>query len=121
MVTTCAHGFDAHDCLICATLDSRAPAGRRRPAAPVVTAEVVGRPRRIGLRVGAGLALAGGAVAVVAVTVFLVAGIVFTILRLAELAVVAAAVGWAAYRVGYHRGRRSATPRGRDHAGRRID
>ncbi|MGI8850391.1 MAG: hypothetical protein ACR2KC_01870 [Acidimicrobiales bacterium] len=45
-------------------------------------------------------------VLVVALGAWLLAGVAFTILRIFELAIVAAGAGWVGYRIGWYRGRR---------------
>lgn len=93
MAITCPHGLPASECLIC----PRLPDASKAVAVPA--------PRRgsVGLHVAGVVA----AVAVLGVVVWFVYGVVFGILHILELVLVAAAAGWAGYRVGHFRGRRS--------------
>ncbi|MGI8753069.1 MAG: hypothetical protein ACR2MN_12295 [Acidimicrobiales bacterium] len=128
----CPHGFAPDDCLICATLRSspaqrsgNGPAvavadrgdregGRRRswthhdPDRPAEAVTVVepGRPprRRAGRPLAAALLVIVALIAVVA-GFWLVAGVVFALLRIIEVVAVAVAAGWIGYRVGHWRGR----------------
>lgn len=89
---TCPHGLPAGECLICRTLPS--PAG----AAPAEHHH----SHSLALR-ASGVIVALAAVALVA---WIVVGLVFAALRIIELALVAAAAGWAGYRLGHYRGSR---------------
>jgi hypothetical protein len=95
VASTCPHGLPPSECLICPTLPELAGA---RPAPPAE------RPGR-----GAGLHLAGvvGAIVVIGLVAWLVAGIVFALLHVLELAAVGVAAGWAGYRLGFFRGSRT--------------
>jgi len=102
--TTCPHGLDARTCLICSTL-GLAPdrptiaAGR----AEVITTAPTGRRRpRVGV-VG-GLVLLLGAM----IAVWLVLGLLWSLLRGAELVLVGALCGYVGYRVGVLVGRHRA-------------
>ncbi|MDQ2724236.1 MAG: hypothetical protein M3Y36_01880 [Actinomycetota bacterium] len=128
----CPHGFAPDDCLICATLRSspaqgagngpalavadrdRGEGGRRRPwanhdpdrGADTVTVVEPGRaPRRpAGRPLTMALLVIVALIAVVA-GFWLVAGVVFALLRIIEVVAVAVAAGWIGYRVGHWRGR----------------
>ncbi len=109
--TTCPHGLDARSCLICSTLglsperatapNSRLEAGR----AEVLT----GRPRPAGRR---GVGLLGGLVIVglVLLVLWVLIGLVWSLLRGAELILAGALCGYVGYRIGVVVGRHS--PRG---------
>jgi hypothetical protein len=96
--TTCPHGLDRSTCLICSTLGlSGLPTGR-----PEV---IVSRPperRRVGLLGGAVIALA------VLVGIWLAIGLVWSLVRGAELIIVGALCGYIGYRVGRFVGRHQA-------------
>ena len=94
MAAICPHGLPASDCLICPTLPQVAAPGR-----PAATGS--GRPR-FALH-AAGVA---GAIAVIGVAAWVVAGVVFALLHVLELVAVAAVAGWVGYRVGRFRGSR---------------
>jgi hypothetical protein len=103
--TTCPHGLDSGTCLICSTL------GLAPDRAPVPTgrAEVIatgGRPPRRRPRVG----LVGGLVLVVAalVAVWLLIGLLWSLVRGAEIVLVGALCGYVGYRVGVLVGRHQA-------------
>lgn len=127
----CSHGFAPDDCLICATLASSAkkglgngPAvavedrdrgesgrrswphrdpGRRGEAVSVV--EPGPPPRHRERRPLATALLVVVALIAVVAGVWLVAGVVFALLRIIEVVAVAVAAGWIGYRVGHWRGR----------------
>ncbi|MDQ2726718.1 MAG: hypothetical protein M3Y91_02380 [Actinomycetota bacterium] len=126
----CPHGFAPDDCLICATLASsraqhsgnspavavadRGEGSRRRPwthgdpdrgARTVAVVEPGREPRwRAGRPLATALLVVVALIAVVA-AVWLVAGVVFALLRVIELVAVAVAAGWIGYRAGHWRGR----------------
>jgi hypothetical protein len=95
VATTCPHGLPADQCLICPTL----PTGSVASAATAIP-----RRQRGGLHV-AGVV---GALVVVGLVMWALAGVVFAILHVLELAAAALAAGWAGYRLGHYRGRRDA-------------
>jgi len=124
VATTCAHGFDPAECLICRTLgSSTATAERPRdhrhrsgPATAVTPSQVQTAPPtapkpRPGRRMGTHLAMVVVASAVIVLAVILASGVLFTALRLFELVVVALGAGWVGYRLGYLRGSRQHPPR----------
>lgn len=92
MAPTCPHGLPPSECLICPTLP-QAAAGQPAP---------VRRPRGGTIHV-AGVVVA---IAVIGLVAWAVAGIVFAVLHVLELAAVALAAGWAGYRLGHYRGGR---------------
>lgn len=124
----CIHGFEPADCLICRTLGTgqpaTAPAGpqkdRRRgrsvqvptaPASPPVRPDTIyppsgtGRPKHSLSRpliFGVAVLLAVGA------AVWILAGVVFTVLHVLELIAIAAGAGWVGYRIGHFNGSRHA-------------
>ena len=102
--TTCPHGLDARACLICSTLGlapdrPTIPAGR---AEVITTAPTDRRRPRVGV-VG-GLVLLLGAM----IAVWLVLGLLWSLLRGAELVLVGALCGYVGYRVGVLVGRHRA-------------
>jgi hypothetical protein len=101
MPTTCGHGLPAADCLICRTLPA-SPGGS--PSGPAG-----GRAERPAIRRSIGMHVTGVAVGIVVIGLiaWVVAGAVFAILHIVEILLVAAAAGWAGYRLGHFRGRRS--------------
>lgn len=92
MPATCPHGLPASECLICPTLPR--PAGADVPV------------RREGSRTGIHLAGVAAAVVVLGLAAWALAGVVFGLLHVLELIAVAAAAGWAGYRIGHFRGSR---------------
>jgi hypothetical protein len=100
VATTCPHGLPADQCLICPTL----PAGSVASATAAATTAAVPRRQRGGLHV-AGVV---GALVVVGLVMWALAGVVFAILHVLELAAAAVVAGWAGYRLGHYRGRRDA-------------
>ena len=100
--TTCPHGLDAGTCLICSTL-GLAPG---RTAVPAGRAEVITTgprpPRRRGIGLIGGLVLVG----VVLVALWLLIGLVWSLVRGAELILVGALGAYVGYRVGVFVGRR---------------
>ena len=109
MPDTCAHGQAPSQCLICSTLGlpgSRAGGGAGR-AHPVPSGGVAAGPPG-GRRGSVTVHVAGAVVALAAIglVAWLVAGVVFAVLHVLELVAVAAAAGWAGYRIGRMRGPR---------------
>lgn len=122
---TCIHGYTPDTCLICQTLGGGGPGGgaqprpgaaatAARPAAQVPVpvrpdAVVAPRSRRdsrmpLSMKVGGALL----AMALAAIAVFWIIGIVFAALRLIELVAVAIVAGWAGWKLGMHHSRRQA-------------
>jgi hypothetical protein len=103
--TKCQHGLDAGTCLICATLqpavDARPKPGRSK--VPAGDVEVVRAKQSHRPRVG----LLGMAVVVVAAlfAIWFIIGLVWSILRVLELAVVGVVCGALCYRIGVAVGR----------------
>lgn len=128
MPGTCAHGYGPGECLICATLgtttaDRPAPGGepiRGRTANATVGAGGLRRRRpdtlvagpvgdeRVGRRHHplATLVLVLVAVGALVAAGWVIAGVVFALLRILEVVAVAVAASWTGYRVGHWRGRR---------------
>lgn len=132
MSETCAHGLPAADCLICRTLGTGPPApagptgqavGTRHRSrwrggdpsdtqaggAPAVHPDAV-YPTGTNPRSGAGrggVSLVGVIVALIAIgaVIWVVSGVVFSLLHVIELAAVALIAGWVGYRIGHYRGR----------------
>src|SRR5579862_4784678 len=97
--TTCPHGLDRSTCLICSTLGlTGLPAGRPE----VIVSGPPQRRRGIGLFGGAVIALA------VLVGIWLAIGLVWSLVRGAELIVVGALCGYVGYRIGRFVGRHQA-------------
>ncbi len=92
MATICPHGLPASDCLIGPTLP--------RPAAGEVAA------RRGSSRTAVHLVGVAGALVVLGLAAWALAGVVFGLLHVLELIAVAVAAGWAGYRIGRFRGGR---------------
>lgn len=92
MPATCPHGLPASECLICPRLPR--PAGTDGPL------------RTSGSRTGIHLAGVAAAVVVLGLAAWALAGVVFGLLHVLELIAVAAAAGWAGYRIGHFRGSR---------------
>ncbi len=116
-VSTCPHGLPTGKCLICATLaGGTATAGTVSPPAPgrhrrrgdVARPDVVIAPPAPGGRTGRAH-VAGAVVALVAIglVAWAIAGIVWSLLHILELAAIALLAGWIGYVVGFFRGRRS--------------
>jgi hypothetical protein len=91
--TTCPHGLDRGTCLICSTLGLSPGAGMPTGRPEVITSRAPQRRRGSLLP---GLLLALGAL----VAVWLVIGLVWTLVRGAEVVLVGAGCGYAGYRVG---------------------
>lgn len=128
MMSLCPHGLAESDCLICRTLarTSSAPVGtaavgtasprrRRHRAGPGDVTDPVQRPDKVyppgaaprrarSLRFHIGLVSA--AVVIIGLAVWVVAGLVLSVLHVIELSLVAAVAGWAGYRIGKYRGSR---------------
>ncbi len=92
MAAICPHGLPASDCLICPTLP--------RPATGDVPA------RRSSSRTAVHLVGVAGALVVLGLAAWALAGVVFGLLHVLELIAVAAAASWAGYRIGLFRGGR---------------
>lgn len=88
----CPHGLPASECLICPALPAAAPARQvpqsRSPRFTLHAAGVV------------------GAIVLIGVAAWVIAGVVFAILHVLELVAVGAVAGWVGYRVGHFRGSR---------------
>lgn len=131
MPTRCLHGLDPSACLICRTLAGDgapgAAAGPRRgtrrvqpreaapgpdtgwaPTPPARSAPLVAPAPATGHHLGpvAMLVVAAALLVAVGAAVWLLVGVVFTILRVFELVAVAGGAGWAGYRIGHFRGSR---------------
>lgn len=131
MPTRCLHGLDPSGCLICRTLAGDGPPGaaaapgrgtrraQRRQAAPgpdtgwasaslARSAPLAAPAPPTGHHLGpvAMLAVAVALLLAVGAAVWLLVGVVFTILRVFELVAVAGGAGWAGYRIGHFRGSR---------------
>ena len=129
MSGTCTHGFDPASCLICRTLATNAGAtataeapksGRRGGdvrGAPSLTSFEHARPDRVDAQPPSGaptrhhsltgsLVLAVAALLAIGAAIWILVGVVFTVLRLFELVVVAAGAGWVGYKIGHFRGSR---------------
>lgn len=127
MPGTCIHGFDPADCLICRTLAPARPSvasepertrHRRRvapaptalPSAPPVRPDTVYSPSASGTRrgrsLGTSLVLVLMALLAIGAAIWILAGVVFTVLHLLELIVVAGGAGWVGYRIGHFKGAR---------------
>lgn len=119
--TQCPHGLDPAQCLICKTLGTssrstvteeppraRSRFGDRTQRADVQRPDVVyapppsAKPRNLGMH----MILVILAVVLLALAAWMIAGLVFAVLHLIELVLVAAAAGWAGYRLGHFRGSR---------------
>jgi len=99
--TTCPHGLDRGTCLICSTL-GLAPDRTTVPAGPAEVITHRARPaRRVRVGVIGGLLLVLGAL----VAVWLVLGLLWSLVRGAELVLVGALCGYVGYRVGVLVGR----------------
>jgi Flp pilus assembly protein TadB len=123
-VAPCLHGFEPGHCLICQTLGpstsssstgsrptrSERRAGRDGHSSGVASGgpvEVVdARPRTVAPRSGRHIAIAVLMVIAAVVAFWIVAGVVFALLRLLEIVIVAAVAGVLGYRLGRARGHR---------------
>lgn len=132
-MAVCVHGNDPRTCMVCQTLREVDSGGlssgaqqtatrqsstrqtRERQAAPVQTAP--NRPTsngRASNREGGGgghhvgfyLVVLALLVVLAIVSVWVVAGVVFTLIRLFDVILAAAVAGWLGYRIGRARGRR---------------
>lgn len=133
MSSPCIHGFDPAACLICRTLTpeaqpataAAAPGGRRhRQAGPTGSpASLSGpaRPDQVYPPPSPGspaprstwtrsLLLVLIALLALGAAVWILVGVVFTVLRLFELIIVAAGAGWVGYKIGHFRGSRHPRP-----------
>jgi hypothetical protein len=98
--TTCPHGLDRGTCLICSTLGlSGLPTGR-----PEVITSRPPQRRRVGLLGASVIALAA------LVGVWLAIGLVWSLVRGAELIIVGALCGYVGYRIGRFVGRHQVRP-----------
>jgi hypothetical protein len=104
--TTCPHGLDARTCLICSTLGMSPD----RTSIPAGRPEVLSGPppsrRRGGVTLLGGLVIAG----LVLLVVWLLVGLLWSLLRGAELLIAGALCGYVGYRVGLTVGRHRARP-----------
>jgi hypothetical protein len=137
MTAPCAHGFPPGECLICQTLGTQ-PKPQVETSAPVpgrlgrtsganapsprdgdgrsVRPDAVyppGSPRRGSGSSGHSLLVLIAGVVAVGAAIWLLAGVAFALLHVLELLVVAVGAGWAGYRFGHWRGRRSPPDTGR--------
>jgi hypothetical protein len=119
--STCSHGFLSSECLICRTLGSQpqvhvdasrpVSAPRRGSPPPVERAaqpDVVygpGAVDRPSHELSWYVARAALAVVAIALVAWILAGVVFALVRVVELIAVAGLAGWAGYSVGHYRGR----------------
>jgi hypothetical protein len=99
---TCPHGLPPSECLICPTLPQ--PSGTS-----TTPSTMPGPPTTAPRHRGSVLHVAGmaGAIVLIGLVAWAVAGVVFAILHVLELLAVAAAAGWVGYRLGHFRGARS--------------
>jgi Flp pilus assembly protein TadB len=120
-VATCIHGFEPGQCLICQTLSpSQEESGGRRhnrrtakaearshqdrlPAGAVEVVDSDDRPR--GSRAASHILIAVVLVILAVIAFWVVAGVVFAVLRLVEILAVAIVAGVLGYRLGRVRGR----------------
>jgi hypothetical protein len=132
MSGTCLHGFDPAQCLICRTLGTDArptataevpnnrrgersgppsPVGGTSPARPdAVYAPSPSGPGRPHRSLTGTLLLAAMVLLAIGAAVWILSGVVFTVLHVFELLVVAAAAGWVGYRIGLFKGSRRPRP-----------
>ena len=105
--TTCPHGLDARSCLICSTL-GMAP---DRTTIPAGRPEVLSGPPRSTRRRG-GVGLLGGVViaGLALLVVWVLVGLLWSLLRGAELLIAGALCGYVGYRIGLSVGRHRARP-----------
>jgi len=105
--TTCPHGYDARTCLICSTLGMTPD----RATIPASRAEVISGPPRASRRRG-GVGFLGGLLiaGVVLLVVWLLIGLLWSLLRGAELLIAGALCGYIGYRIGVSVGRHRARP-----------
>jgi hypothetical protein len=118
---TCSHGFLSSECLICRTLGSQPqvhvdtgrpvsvpPGGSRPRVERVARPDVVYEPKTVerpSHELSWYLARAALAVVAIALVAWILAGVVFALVRVVELIAVAGLAGWAGYQVGHYRGR----------------
>lgn len=122
MTGTCVHGFARDGCLICRTLATESTttqALEQRPRRD--DRQAPDRPEVLAPRHAAGVrhrrSLAGSLVFVVAAllavgaAIWILVGVVFTVLHILELIVVGLGCGWVGYKIGHFRGSRHRQPR----------
>ncbi|MDA8044288.1 MAG: hypothetical protein M0Z30_03480 [Actinomycetota bacterium] len=132
MPGSCIHGFVPAECLICRTLgadarpgvvaevppvrsggpDPRTQLSGAAPARPDRIYDSAAAPRRRRRSLGGSALMAVVALLAVGAAIWILAGVVFTVLHLLELIVVAAGAGWVGYRIGHFRGSRRPRPPG---------
>ena len=137
MPATCNHGFAPADCLICRTLGTTTPPGtsveappdrRRHPEVQPLPTAVQSPPARLDTTkpaspapsdsprrhrsLGGSLVIALMALLAIGAAVWILVGVVFTVLHVLELIAVAAGAGWVGYRIGHFRGSRHPHTRG---------
>ncbi len=106
MAATCPHGFPPSECLICPTLPRPGAAAAVEMAArPAPAGGIPARRRQATTTVH--LVGVAGAIVVLGLAAWALAGVVFGLLHVLELVAVGAAAGWAGYRLGHFRGSRS--------------
>jgi hypothetical protein len=127
MSATCPHGMTPSQCLICKTLQmqpqpetrSSTRLGTRKqagggasnlPSGYTVQPDAVypgGQPVRRSHFLGAQFLLLLAAIVLIGLVTWIVAGAVFALLHVIEIVVVAGVAGWAGYRLGHYRGRKT--------------
>jgi hypothetical protein len=118
----CPHGFSPTECLICEALgtgDAHSTTTATKPAkgrrarnaradqGAVVPSQILAPDQRRGGRrrsTGGSLAAIAIGLVIAVIAAVALAGVVFTILRIFELVLVAAAAGWVGYHLGHFRG-----------------
>jgi hypothetical protein len=124
-VPNCPHGFPEGECLICRTLGTgpeKGKATRTKVAAPPEIGALLAPPRP-GPMIASHDKSPGpvrrpagkrrlfwpvvGAIAVVAVAIWVFAGVFLFALHIAEYVALALVAGWVGYRIGHARGRRA--------------
>lgn len=126
MPDSCIHGFDPSACLICRTLatapqptvaveppknrrghrTAQASAGATPPTVRPDTVYPPPQTRRRNRSFARSLTFALIVLLAVAAAIWVLAGVVFTVLHLLELIIVAAGAGWVGYRIGHFNGSR---------------